>query len=195
MRNRQTRNHSRSSGAGFQERTLSLLLFSLLCFLASGFCVLIPAVRAQPPSPFDVEKLSGQKAPEFTLKDLAGNQVSLSSFRGKTVLLNFWATWCPPCKDELPTIEKLHQSTKQRGLVVLAVSVDTSAAKVKDFVKEHPVSYSVLHDATLTVSRSYKVFSLPMTFIIDKRGVIVEKHFGHRDWSKPDIVTSIEALL
>jgi peroxiredoxin len=174
---------------------LSLLLFPSLCFLASGFSLLTPAVHAQPPSPFDVEKLAGQKAPEFTLRDLTGNQVSLASFKGKTVLLNFWATWCPPCKDELPTIEKLHQAMTHRGLVVLAVSVDTSPTKVKDYVKEHPMSFSVLHDATLSVSRSYKVFSLPMTFVIDKRGIIVDKHFGHRDWAKPEMVRSIEALL
>jgi peroxiredoxin len=84
---------------------------------------------------------------------------------------------------------------KHRGLAVLAVSVDTSAAKVRDYVREHPVSFSVLLDTTLSVSRSYKVFSLPMTFIIDKRGIIVDKHFGHRDWSKPEMMKSIEALL
>lgn len=189
------RTRGRSAPAAIREGMLSFLLFSSFCLLASGFSPLAPAVLAQPPSPFDIEKLSGQKAPEFALKDLSGGEVSLSSFKGKTVLLNFWATWCPPCKDELPTIEKLHQAMKHRGLVILAVSVDTSAAKVRDYVRERPVSFSVLLDTTLSVSRSYKVFSLPMTFIIDKRGVIVDKHFGHRDWSKPEMMKSIEALL
>lgn len=195
MTKREAQDDCRSMGDRVQERTRSLIIFASFCVVASGFSPLTPAVLAQPPSPFEIERLSGQKAPEFTLKDLSGNQVSLSSFKGNTVLLNFWATWCPPCKDEMPSVEKLHQRMKQRGLIVLAVSVDTSRAKVQEFVKEHPVSFSVLHDATLSVSRSYKVFSLPITFIIDKRGVIVEKHFGHRDWSKPEMVRSIEALL
>ncbi|HSB52656.1 MAG TPA: TlpA disulfide reductase family protein [Dissulfurispiraceae bacterium] len=168
---------------------LSLLfLFSVFLFLPSG-------VLAGPPSPFDVEKLSGQAAPDFALQDLEGNTVSLSSFKGKVVFLNFWATWCPPCKDELPSIEKLHNLMKQKGLVVLAVSIDKSPEKVRDFLKQHPVSFRVLMDKNASASRSFKVFSLPMTFIIDKRGVLIEKHFGEKDWSKPDAVRSIEALL
>ncbi len=193
MRGRQMRNGNRDSGATCTGITFPAAL-SLLA-LAFLFLILPSGVLAGPPSPFDVEKLSGQAAPDFTLKDLEGNTVSLSSFKGKVVFLNFWATWCPPCKDELPSIEKLHNLMKQKGLVVLAVSMDKSPGRVKEFLKQHPVSFRVLMDDNASASRAYKVFSLPMTFIIDKRGVLIEKHFGEKDWSKPDALQSIEALL
>ncbi|MBI5212688.1 MAG: TlpA family protein disulfide reductase [Nitrospirae bacterium] len=162
--------------------------FCLLLFTAEGF--------AQPPSPFAVDKLSGQKATDFTLKDINGNPVSLSSFKGKVVLLNFWATWCPPCRSEIPSMNKLYQKLKGRGFTILAVSTDRAVVDVKDFLKTMPVSFPVVVDYNLTVSRSlYKVFMLPTTFLIDRKGVIVEKYFGDQDWTEPEIVKEIEALL
>lgn len=173
--------------------TRYLLLPSLLvtCYL-----LLVTAVSAQPPSPYAVEKLSGQKAPDFTLKDINGNSVSLSSFKGNVILLNFWAKWCPPCRAEIPSLNKLNDILKKKGLVILAVSTDRSVVDVKDFLKKTPVNFTVLVDYNLNVSRSlYKVFMMPTTFLIDKRGVIVEKYFGEQDWTEPEIIKEIEALL
>ncbi len=167
-----------------------LSLFTVHCslFTAEGF--------AQPPSPYAVEKLSGQKAPDFTLKDINGNPISMSSFKGKVILLNFWATWCPPCRAEIPSMNKLNDILKKKGLVILAVSTDRAVVDVKDFLKKTPVNFTVLVDYNLNVSRSlYKVFMMPTTFLIDKRGVIVEKYFGEQDWTHPEIVKEIEALL
>ena len=160
------------------------------------YLLLFSAVSAQPPSPFAVDKLSGQKAPDFTLKDINGNPVSLSSFKGKVVLLNFWATWCPPCKAEMPSMNRLQKKFKNRGFVIIAVSTDGRIDEPKDFITKNPVSFIVLHDSKLKVSRNlYKVFMMPTTFLIDKRGIIVEKYFGEQDWMEPEIIKEIEALL
>jgi peroxiredoxin len=174
----------------------TVLLATGYWLLATGYWLLAATANAQPPSPYAVEKLSGQKAPDFVLKDINGNPVSLSSFKGKVVLLNFWATWCPPCRAEIPSMNKLQQMLKNKGLVILAVSTDRAVVDVKDFIKNNPIAFTVVVDYNLTVSRSlYKVFMVPTTFIIDKKGVIVEKYFGEQDWTDPDIIKEIEALL
>ncbi|MCL5063228.1 MAG: TlpA disulfide reductase family protein [Nitrospiraceae bacterium] len=168
------------------------------CLLPFALCLLLFAAEgfAQPPSPYAVERLSGQKAPDFTLKDINGNTVSLSSFKGKVVLLNFWATWCPPCRAEIPSMNKLNQLLKNKGLVILAVSTDRAIVDVKDFLKNNPVNFAVVVDYNLSVSRSlYKVFMVPTTFLIDKRGIVVEKYFGEQDWTEPEMIKEIEALL
>jgi peroxiredoxin len=159
-------------------------------------CSAFTVVNAKTLSPFGVEKLSGQKAPDFTLKDINGKSMSLSSFKGKVVLLNFWATWCPPCRAEIPAMNKLNQLLKNKGLVILAVSTDRSVDDVKDFLSSVPVNFTVVTDEKLAVTRNlYKVFMVPTTFLIDKRGIIVKKYFGERNWTEPEIIKEIEALL
>jgi peroxiredoxin len=171
-------------------------LVSCFCILAFVLLLLDTGTCTELPSPYAIEKLSGQKAPDFTLKDLNGNEVSLSSFKGKVVILNFWGTWCPPCKDELPSLGRLNQLLKNRGLVILAVATDTSLSTVKDFIAENPVGLTVLFDGKQTVSKGlYKVFMHPTTFIIDKRGIIHKKYFSEQDWTKSEIVKEIEGLL
>ena len=166
------------------------LLFTITC------PPIATEVFAETPSPFAVEKLEGRKAPDFTLKDINGNPVSLSSFKGKTVLLNFWATWCPPCRAEMSSMDKLSQMLKNKGLVILSVSTDRAVTDVKDYLKKYPVSFSVVVDYNLNVSRSlYKVFMVPTTFLIDKRGIIVEKYFGEQDWTDPALIKEIEPHL
>ncbi len=173
--------------------SLSLVLVLSLCSVL-WFSAGIAA--AAPPSPFAVDKIPGQKAPDFTLNDLNGKPVPLSAFKGKVILLNFWATWCPPCRDEMPALEKLNQLLKNKGLVVLSVSIDRSAASVKDFIKSTPVGFPVLFDDKLKVTRSlYKVFTVPTTFLIDKKGVVIEKYFGEQEWAKPEFVKKMESLL
>lgn len=184
--------------ANGERRKAERFLKIAFCLLPFALCLLLFTAKgfAQPPSPFAVDKLSGQKAPDFTLKDINGNSISLSSFKGKVVLLNFWATWCPPCRAEIPSMNKLYQKLKNRGFVILAVSTDRAVVDVKDFLKTIPVNFPVVVDYNLTVSRSlYKVFMLPTTFLIDRKGVIVEKYFGDQDWTGPEIIKEIEALL
>ena len=169
-------------------------IFSVL--LLTVYCLLLASAYADPPSPFAGEKLINRQAPEFALKDVNGSTVSLSSYKGKVVLLNFWATWCPSCREEMPSMNKLARQLKNREFSIIAVSTDRSVSEVRDFLKKHPSDCTVLVDYSLVVSKPlYKVFVLPTSFLIDKKGIIVEKYFGGEDWTGPDMVKKIESLL
>jgi peroxiredoxin len=146
------------------------------------------------PSP-DIGKNAYSKAPDFTLKDVHGKSVSLASHKGKVVLINFWATWCPPCKAEMPSMNKLYNEIKARGFEVISVSTDNSLSAVKDFLAKNRLDFTVLFDENRTVARQYHVFSMPITFLIDRNGMIVDKFSGEEDWTDPDIRKKIEKLL
>lgn len=135
-----------------------------------------------------------QKAADFSLKDLRGNTIALSSLKGKVVLLNFWATWCPSCVSEMPSLNKLYDELKSRGLEVIAVSTDGSASSVMDFRETHGLHFPVVMDEDREVTREYHVFSLPTTFLINREGIIVEKFFGGYDWTGKEMKGKIEKL-
>jgi peroxiredoxin len=174
---------------------ISLMLAAALFWLTAMAPGSPSGSDKKPYSPTEIDKLDKQKAPDFTLKDLKGNAVTLSALRGKVVLLNFWATWCPPCVAEMPELNKLHKKMGPRGLEIVAVSTDSSVGYPRDFVGKHNIEFTVLYDEDHTASRLYKVFSMPTTFLIDKRGVIVEKFFGDYEWADPDMMKKIEKLL
>ncbi|HCL82301.1 MAG TPA: hypothetical protein DHW81_08890 [Nitrospiraceae bacterium] len=135
-------------------------------------------------------------ASDFTLPDVNGKKISLSEFKGKVVILNFWATWCGPCRAEMPSLNKLYLEFKDKGLAVIAVSVDTSEKPVKSFIKKHNLSFPVLMDKNKAVSfDEYGVLGLPTTFIIYKNGFIAEKIIGEREWNSPRIKEKIIRLL
>ena len=148
-----------------------------------------------PGSPLNADNIISSSAPDFALKDANNKTVSLSAFRGKVVLLNFWATWCPPCRAEMPALNKLYRSLKQRGLVVIAVSTDRSMEHMKDFLEKNRVDFPVVFDANRTTARQYRVFSMPTTFLIDKNGIIAEKFYGEYEWNEPETKGKIEKLL
>ena len=138
----------------------------------------------------------GDNAPNFTLKNLDGKEISLSQFRGKHVLINFWATWCGPCKIEMPSLEALYERFKDRNFVLLAISNDMFGANiVKPFVKAHNINFPVLLDQRLKVSNAFGVVSLPTTFMIDPQGKIIGALFGAEDWATPSNILYFENLL
>jgi peroxiredoxin len=147
------------------------MLFFFLCLLAS-----ILACEKEP----DILWV----APDFTLQNLQGNPVSLSQFRGKVVLIDFWATWCSPCRAAIPELVRLREKYKDRGLVILGISVD-DPHRMKDveliaFRKQHKIDYSVLR-SNAEVTRKYfgtSRMAIPTLFFIDRNGVIVDKHVG-----------------
>ena len=138
----------------------------------------------------------GENAPNFTLKNLDGKEINLNQFRGKHVLINFWATWCGPCKIEMPSLEALYERFKDRNFVLLAISNDMFGANiVKPFVKAHKINFPVLLDQRLKVSNAFGVVSLPTTFMIDPQGKIIGALFGAEDWATPSNILYFENLL
>lgn len=135
-------------------------------------------------------------APDFAAPDLAGQAVRLSGQRGKVVLVNLWATWCPPCREEMPSMERLHRELKDRGFVLLAVSQDEGGAEaVKAFVDQMKVTFPVLLDPQGDVGKKFGVWGYPESFLVDREGRIVERVIGPRDWASPTQIARIEALL
>lgn len=135
-------------------------------------------------------------APDFTLPDLNGTKVSLSDYRGKVVLLNYWATWCPPCRREMPTMEEAYRKYKDQGLVVVAVSVDTGATSaIREFLDDYGLTFQVLLDPQMKTLSSFDSFSLPTTIVIDRRGFIRARELGYRDWTDEQSTALITTLL
>lgn len=134
-------------------------------------------------------------APDFTLKDLDGNTVSLRELRGKVVFLNFWATWCPPCRLEMPTMERLHVELNDQGLVILAVNYREGPEEIQAFLKQHDLTFTALVDEKAEVFELYKAWSLPTTYLINKKGEIVGRVIGYRDWHSKEARALFHRLL
>lgn len=130
----------------------------------------------------------GEILPDFSMTDLNGKTKNLKDFRGKTVMLNFWATWCPPCRAEMPSMETLWNKNKNKDFVILAVSVDREkTSKVADFIKANKYTFPVFHDTNGKLAQMFLIRSIPTTYILDKSGVILSKKMGAEDWSKLEI--------
>ena len=156
-------------------RYVTGLLLILLLGLVAG-CTPAPDITRQPGPPLAGELPAapevGRLAPDFTLTDLEGNTVSLSGLRGKTVFLNFWATWCPPCREEMPEIEAVYQQYREQGVVVIGVDLLEPEEDVLSFVREGGYSWTFVIDTTGAVGRRYGVNAIPASFFVDKNGVI-----------------------
>src|SRR3972149_5715772 len=135
------------------------------------------------------------EAVDFTLKDLDNKRISLKNYRGKVVMLNFWATWCTPCRLEMPSMEKLHRQFKDTGFVVLAVAAGGKAEGVSAFVKEYHITFYTLLDTDQGVAEEYKVWALPTTYFINAEGKIIGRVNGSRDWSAKEATQYISSLL
>lgn len=129
----------------------------------------------------------------FALPDLQGVMQKLPE--GEVVLLNFWATWCPPCRKEIPSMVELHEKFAAQGLKVVAVSVDQNRDQLRSFVREHRMPFQVLHDADSSVSQSYGVFRYPESFLIDKQGKVRYHLLGAVDWVSQPLLKTVEGML
>jgi peroxiredoxin len=128
----------------------------------------------------------GNPAPEFTLKNLAGQEVKLADLRGKVVLVNFWATWCPPCREEIPSMERLNRAMAGKPFQMLAISIDEGGKEaVESLFKKAGVTLPTLLDPDQKTGKRYGITGVPETFIVDKKGVILKKVVGPLDWSDP----------
>lgn len=135
-------------------------------------------------------------APDFTVAAPDGRPIRLAEYRGGVVLVNFWATWCPTCREEMPALERLHARFRADGLVVLAIAIDPDGASaVVPFVAEHGLTYPVGLDPKMTVSDRFGVRALPSSFLVDRRGRLVARAFGPREWSSEAAYRAVTTLL
>jgi cytochrome c biogenesis protein CcmG/thiol:disulfide interchange protein DsbE len=135
----------------------------------------------------------GTAAPDFTVKD-ADRQVTLSQLRGQVVVLNFWATWCPPCVEETPSLLQMQQRLKDKGVVVLAVSVDADEGAYRRFLKDHNVNLLTVRDVDQKSNNLYGTIRFPETYIIDRKGVVRRKFIGAVDWNSAEITDFLTKL-
>jgi peroxiredoxin len=164
----------------------------LLAVAIAAAAVAAWLIAGEAPAPID----RGSRAPAFELPRVAGGApVSLASLRGRVVLLNFWATWCRPCEDELPAMQRLHRGLEGQGFELVAVSVDTDPAAVVAFRDRLGLSFTLLLDADQRVARAYQTFRYPESLLVDRDGVIVERFVGPKEWDAPAYVERIRRLL
>ena len=135
------------------------------------------------------------QAADFNLRDASGGMSSLSGYRGNFVLLNFWATWCGPCREEMPSMDTLSRNFGGQRLVVLAVNQRENAALVSRFIKTHGFGFPTLLDVDRRVAQSYRVYGIPVTYLIDANGQPIGMKSGPKDWASPDVVNALRRLI
>jgi peroxiredoxin len=138
---------------------------------------------------------AGAKMPEIGLKDLSGKPVNAASLAGKVVVIDFWATWCAPCREELPVLQKLYKKYAAQGLVVVGVSVDKDDSNIKQFLVKMPLSFPIVHDAAHAVTGKYAPPRMPSSFIVDRKGIVRYVHGGYRSDDAAEFEKQIQALL
>ena len=185
---------------------LYVLSFILIAGAGTGFYLFYThyiAIAATPEQELnrllgnlDVLKMPHATQPlEIKLDDISGNSVSLSQFRGKIVFLNFWATWCPTCVVEMPSMERLHRRFKDRDFVMVAVNLKESRAHVKSFFEKYKLSFTTLLDTGGEVAYGLAVNALPTTFVLDKAGRIIGMALGPREWDHAASIELFEFLV
>jgi len=132
---------------------------------------------------------------DFALDLLGGGPTKLSSYRGSLVLLNFWATWCPSCREEIPSMEKLYSTLKKKGFVIVAVDLSEPRKVVQSFVTANRMTYPVLLDASGDVGALYGARTIPTTYVIGRDGRILGRTIGSRAWDAPELVSLFESIL
>lgn len=147
----------------------------------------------------------GTRAPNFRAYDLDGKPVALNELRGQVVLLNIWATWCPPCREEMPSMQRLHKRLGPQGLRIVAVSVDALPGRaaagqqqggdVREFANRFGLDFPIWHDPSAEVQRAYRTTGIPETFVIDRNGVIVKKVIGATEWDSEANIQLLQRLL
>ncbi len=156
----------------------------LFCMSLFVLLIALPGCKKQ-----EKPAQEGNPAPLFTLKDMSGRDVNLADLKGKVVLLNFWATWCPPCREEIPSMMRLNLAMAGKPFQMLAVSINEGGqAEVSDFFRQSGANLPALFDPTQAVAKRYGLTGVPETFVIDKKGVIVKKVVGGLNWDDPAVI-------
>lgn len=161
------------------------------------FSFLIIALNKVELKPFEVEyPAEAFIAPGFDLPSLSGGKINIRDYRGKVVFINFWATWCGTCKVEMPSMQKVYDQFKDRGLEMLTISVDKDQSLIQPFMDQYQLTFPVLLDPESDVAKkAYKTTGVPETFIVNKHGIIVHKAIGPRDWATDDAMAAFAQLV
>jgi peroxiredoxin len=173
-------------------RALCLLLTFALTVLGAG-C----SGKSDPPAVAagDGAATTAREAPDFTLTTLDGTPMRLGDLRGKVVFVNLWATWCPPCREELPTMVRFYERFRERGVEILAVSEDTDPNAVRKMVQRQGITFPVLMDENKRVYNLYRATGVPETHLLDKAGRVLASQLGPFDWTSPAVIAKVEELL
>lgn len=139
--------------------------------------------------------LAGQSAPDFVLKSATGDNLRLSEYRGEVVMINFWATWCGPCRQEMPHLEDLYNRYQRVGFNLLGINIDDDSRRAMQMVKELGVTFPVLFDEKKEVSKLYSVEAMPVTLLLDRSGTVRHVHLGYQPGFELKYLTEIRALL
>ncbi len=177
---------------------LPRLINALVALLTLVMGVAVSVVAGSPPLGHELNVVEARpEAPDFTLKDMDDEQHRLSDFRGRTVMLNFWGTWCPPCVREMPSMERLYRKYKDRGFTVVAVNQFETQDMVFEFTGRLSIepTFPILFDKESRASELYRVKGLPTTYLIDKAGRIRYRAMGGREFDHPEVQKVIESLL
>lgn len=155
-------------------------LFATLCLLLASVALAVD---------------TGARAPEIGAADMSGNRVTIGSLRGNVVIVDFWASWCEPCADSMPVLESLYTRMRGDGLRIVGVSQDRSADNIAPFLRRHPVTFPIVHDAGNAIAGRYDPPTMPTTYIIDRTGIVRHVHRGFRSGDGATIEREVRALL
>jgi peroxiredoxin len=171
-----------------QEDTMKLRIF------VSVFVLLISTLAYAVQRELLTRLPEPKPAPDFTLEDTQGNTHSLSDYRGKVVILNFWATWCRPCRKEMPSMQRAWEQVRDQGVVLLAVNWEEDKETIAVFTDKYPVDFPILMDKDGSVAKQWEVKGLPTTYVIDPQGQAVYRVVGEREWDDPELLETVLAL-
>ncbi len=174
------------------KRLTVMLLLMMLAFVVAGCSRSDEKSKEKTTASKAVE---GAMAPDFTARDLAGKEVKLSDLRGKVVLVNFWATWCPPCREEIPSMVKLNQAMAGKPFQMIALSIDEGGkGAIEQFFAKSGQTLPAYLDGEQKVAARYGITGVPETFVVDKKGVILKKVVGGMDWGSAEVVAYLNGL-
>lgn len=172
------------------------LVFLILLFVAFVAVLTLQGLRLKGAGSVITILKVGDAAPAVEFTTLSGDKLSLDKLKGKVVLINFWATWCPPCIEEIPSLTKTYSDLREKGFEILGFSIDANGKKIiPGFVKEHNINYPIILDIDQKFARSFSVFGVPENILIDKNGKVVAKKYGADNWTDPKIRKEITTLL
>jgi peroxiredoxin len=158
----------------------------VIAAIAAALCVSLPALASSSPAAL---------APAFTLASRAGQEVSLAQYKGQVVMLNFWASWCGPCRQEMPLLESIYKKYNKMGFTLLGVNVEPDSNAANEWLKATPVSFPILYDRDSKVSKLYDVAGMPSTVIIDRSGKLRVLHRGYKPGDENEYLDSIRTLI